>query len=98
MLSEEAHRAGFYPIFGTHDDRIISRVIEIANRRKWRKEEYEFEMLYGVRVEYQKELIQAGEQLRLYLPFGTDWWPYAVRRVGESSKNAKFLIKSLLSI
>ena len=98
MLSEEAHRAGFYPIFGTHDDRMISIVIEIANRRKWGKEEYEFEMLYGVRVEYQKELIQAGEQLRLYLPFGTDWWPYAVRRVGESSKNAKFLIKSLLSI
>lgn len=98
MLSDEAHSTGFYPIFGTHDDRMISKIIEIANRRKWEKEEYEFEMLHGVRGDYQEKLVQAGEQLRLYLPFGTDWWPYAVRRVGESHKNAKFLIKSLFNI
>lgn len=97
MLSEKAHQTGFYPIFGTHDDRIIDEIINIADARGWEKDEYEFEMLYGVRSEYQEELVQAGEKLRLYVPFGTDWWPYAVRRVGESSKNAKFLLKSLVS-
>jgi proline dehydrogenase len=93
MLSGEARETGFYPIFGTHDDRLIDRIIEIAHSRKWKKEEYEFEMLYGVRNEYEEELVRAGEQLRLYLPFGTDWWPYSVRRVGESPKNARFLSK-----
>jgi proline dehydrogenase len=97
MLSEEARGTGFYPIFGTHDDGIIDKIINIANSRKWKKDEYEFEMLYGVRTSYQKQLVHAGGKLRLYLPFGTDWWPYAVRRVGESPKNAKFLFKSLIS-
>ena len=95
MLSDEAHNTGFYPVFGTHDDQMIDKIIEIADRRNWNKNEYEFEMLFGVRDEYQKKLVQDGEQLRLYLPFGTDWWPYAVRRVGESLKNAKFLFRSL---
>lgn len=97
MLSEEAHEAGFYPIFGTHDDRMIDQIISLAHSRKWKKKEYEFEMLYGVRRMVQEQLVRAGEQLRLYLPFGTDWWPYAVRRVGESPRNAKFLIRSLIS-
>lgn len=96
MLSEEAHDNGFYPIFGTHDDRIIDEIIEIAHSRKWKNDEYEFEMLYGVRTEYQKRIVRDGRRLRLYLPFGTDWWPYAVRRVGESFKNAKFLFRSLM--
>ena len=95
MFSDEARQNRFYPIFGTHDDRLIDKIIEIANRKRWKKEEYEFEMLYGVRVYLQEKLVQNGEQLRLYLPFGIDWWPYAVRRVGESSKSAKFLLKSL---
>ena len=97
MLSTEARERKFYPIFGTHDDRIIDKIIKIANDRNWEKNEYEFEMLYGVRKNYQKELVKNGEQLRLYLPFGTDWWPYAVRRVGESPKNALFLANSLVS-
>ncbi len=97
MLSTEARDNGFYPVFGTHDDRIIDKIIEIAHSRHWNKQEYEFEMLLGVRREYQKKLVQNGEQVRLYLPFGTDWWPYAVRRVGESPRNAKFLIKSIFN-
>ena len=98
MLSDEARRKEFYPVFATHDEPLIEKIIGIANQQGWAKEDYEFEMLYGVRVDLQEKLIQRGEQLRLYLPFGTDWWPYAVRRVGESSKNAKFLVRSLLAI
>jgi proline dehydrogenase len=98
MLSDEARRRGSYPIFATHDDRLIDKITGIADRQGWQKEEYEFEMLYGVRGDLQEKLVQRGEQLRLYLPFGTDWWPYAVRRVGESPKNAKFLLRSLFAI
>ena len=96
MLSDEARHSGFYPIFGTHDDKLINRIIEIADSRGWEKEKYEFEMLYGVRNDLQKKLVHKGEQVRVYLPFGTDWWSYAVRRVGESLKSAKFLLRSLV--
>jgi len=97
MLSDEARQKGFYPIFATHDDTLIDKIIELAGKQGWDKKEYEFEMLYGIRVELQEKLIQNGEQLRLYLPFGTDWWSYAVRRVGESPKNAKFLVRALVA-
>lgn len=97
MLSAEARENGFYPIFATHDDRLIAQIITLADKRGWHKHEYEFEMLYGVRVELQEKLVRKGEQLRLYVPFGTDWWPYAVRRVGESPKNAQFLLRSLFA-
>jgi proline dehydrogenase len=97
MLSDEARQNGFYPIFATHDDKLMDKIIDLASKQGWDKREYEFEMLYGVRLELQEKLIQNGEQLRLYLPFGTDWWPYAVRRIGESPKNAKFLLRSLFA-
>jgi proline dehydrogenase len=97
MLSDEARRNGFYPIFATHDDGLIDRIIAMADRGAWPKEAYEFEMLYGVRSDLQAKLVQRGEQVRLYVPFGTDWWPYAVRRVGESPKNARFLLRSLFA-
>lgn len=98
MLSDEARQNGFYPIFATHDHHLIGQITNMAHHRGWVKDTYEFEMLYGVRTDLQKKLIQRGEQLRLYLPFGVDWWPYAVRRVGESRKNVLFLLRSLLSV
>jgi len=96
MLSSEAKKNKFYPIFATHDEKMIYYILEKADKNNWQKGEYEFEMLYGVRKELQNQLVNNGEQLRLYLPFGIDWWPYAVRRVGESSKNMNFLIRSLI--
>ena len=97
MLSSEARDNGFYPVFGTHDDRMIHRIIELAVSRNWKPHEYEFEMLYGVRPAFQEILVKQGATLRLYMPFGTDWWPYAVRRVGENPKNAGFLLKAMIN-
>jgi len=97
MLSDKARASNFYPIFGTHDDKLIAKIIETAKSNGWGKGSYEFELLYGVRTDLQNDLIKNGESLRLYLPFGVDWWPYAIRRIGESSKNAKFLMRSLFS-
>lgn len=97
MLSDKARQNGFYPIFATHDDSLVKQIIKLARHQGWAKERYEFEMLYGVRVNLQEQLVKSGEQVRLYLPFGVDWWPYAVRRVGENPANAHFLLRSLLN-
>lgn len=95
MLSSDSKKKGFYPIFATHDDNIINKINLYAEENSWGKKEYEFEMLYGVRVDYQNELVKQGYKLRLYLPYGEDWWPYAIRRVGENPKNIKYLFRNL---
>ncbi len=97
MLSAEAKHSGFRPVFGTHDDALIAEIRRIARNGGWRTGQYEFEMLYGVRTALQRHLHDAGEQVRLYLPFGRDWWPYAVRRVGENPRNATLLARTLVS-
>lgn len=95
MLSPAAREAGFYPVFGTHDDRLATSIIEAAQHESWAPGQFEFEMLYGVRPDWQLKLRQMGYQVRVYLPFGNDWWPYAVRRVGENPRNAWLLARSL---
>lgn len=94
MLSDEVKKSGFYPIFATHDDQMIDKINEIASENNWVKSEYEFEMLYGVRIDYQKELVMKGYKIRLYIPYGKDWCPYAIRRVGENPKNIKYLLRN----
>jgi proline dehydrogenase len=97
MLSADAKARGFRPVFGTHDDMLIADIRLLAEKGDWQPGQYEFEMLYGVRTELQRLLHEAGEQVRLYLPFGRDWWPYAVRRVGESPRSAALLARALVS-
>jgi proline dehydrogenase len=97
MLSAEAKASGFRPVFGTHDDALIAEVRRIAKSGGWQPGQYEFEMLYGVRAELQRQLRAAGEQVRVYLPYGRDWWPYAVRRIGESPRNAALLARTVIS-
>jgi proline dehydrogenase len=95
MLSREARDAGFYPIVATHDDKLQAHAIEQAQKYGWRPDEYEFEMLVGVREELAERLAASGQRVRLYLPFGRDWWPYAMRRIGENPGNAWLLARSL---
>lgn len=98
MLSDRAREAGFYPIFATHDDRLVDDIVEWADAADWPRERYEFEMLYGVRPELQEDLARGGLRVRAYVPFGGEWWPYAARRVGESPRNAVFLLRALGSL
>ena len=95
MLSHEAREAGFYPVFGTHDDRLAGAIMALARERGWSPDAFEFEMLYGVRPDWQLALRGLGYNVRVYLPFGGDWWPYAIRRVGENPGNAWLLARSL---
>ena len=95
MLSREARESGFYPVFGTHDDRLAGAIMALARERGWDPDAFAFEMLYGVRPDWQLALRALGYNVRVYLPFGGDWWPYAIRRVGENPRNAWLLARSL---
>ena len=97
MLAKEAKLTGFYPIFATHDHSLHAYVIERARVNGWRPGSYEFEMLYGARNDVAEHLVSQGERVRLYLPFGKDWWPYAIRRVGENPQSVTLLWRSLFS-
>ena len=96
MFSREAREKGFYPIVATHDHRLHDFAIKIARRNGWEAGQYEFEMLLGVRSNIARELALQGERVRVYVPFGLDWWPYAVRRIGENPHNALLLARSLI--
>lgn len=98
LLSREAKQNGVYPIFATHDDKMIDTINTIAEQNGWQKDQYEFEMLLGVRETYQKKLVSQGYKVRLYTPFGKDWWAYAVRRIGENPKNFKMLLLSIFKL
>lgn len=95
MLSQAAREAGFYPIIATHDARLHDFAIAQARRNGWEPGSYEFEMLLGVREDVAKRLSENGERVRLYVPFGRDWWPHAARRLGENPANAALLARSL---
>lgn len=95
MLSREAKAAGFYPIIATHDDRLHREAMGLARANGWPPHTYEFEMLKGVRSDVAARLAAGGERVRLYLPFGVDWFPYAMRRIGENPRNAVLLGRSL---
>jgi proline dehydrogenase len=95
LLSRAAREAGVYPAFATHDHRLIEEIIAQAGAHDWPADAYEFEMLYGVRPELQRELARRGHRVRVYLPFGSDWFPYAIRRVGESPRNLRFVTSAL---
>lgn len=97
MFSPRAKENGFYPIIATHDGRIQEFAMDVAQRNGWEPQQYEFEMLLGVRSDRARSLAQLGERVRLYVPFGRDWWPYAVRRIGENPRNAILLARSLIN-
>ncbi|MBB4285541.1 proline dehydrogenase family protein [Roseospira goensis] len=96
MFGPEARDRGFYPIVATHDDRLIAHARERARADGWVPGTYEFEMLLGVREPLARALAAEGERVRLYVPFGRDWWPYSVRRIGETPANALLLARSLV--
>lgn len=96
-LSSPDRTERFYPSFATHDERLQAQIARLADAAGVGRGGYEFEMLYGVRNDLAERLARAGHCVRLYMPFGTDWWPYALRRVGENPRNVFMLARALLS-
>lgn len=87
---------GVYPAIATHDERIIREALEYVEGRSIRKDSFEFQMLYGIRRDLQQELIGQGFRLRLYVPYGTEWYPYFMRRLAERPANLWFVLRNLL--
>jgi proline dehydrogenase len=97
MFSRGARDSGFYPSIATHDDQLQRYAAERASETGWPDDAWEIEMLLGVRDDLAAALAANGRRVRLYLPFGRDWWPYAIRRIGENPGNAALLARSLIS-
>jgi len=94
-----AHRLlveGTYPAIATHDVRIIEEVKRFAREHDIAPGRYEFQMLYGIRRDLQAALTGEGYRVRVYVPFGKEWFPYFMRRLGERPANVGFVLKNLL--
>ncbi len=87
---------GTNPAIATHDERMVQLAIAIVKERKLPPDRFEFQMLYGVRRDLQRMLVQAGYRLRLYVPYGDAWYPYFMRRLAERPANVVFLARNLL--
>jgi proline dehydrogenase len=87
---------GNYPAIATHDPRMIDGALEAATRYGRTAEEFEFQMLFGVRRDLQTRLAAQGYRVRLYVPFGDAWYPYFMRRLAERPANVVFLARNLL--
>jgi proline dehydrogenase len=87
--------SGTFGRFATHDHRIIARIRNLARRHQVVPGGYEFQLLYGVREPLQRELVACGEQVRVYVPFGDQWYPYLTRRLAERPANLLFFLRAL---
>jgi proline dehydrogenase len=86
--------SGFYHGIATHDPKMIAAAIRCAADKKISKEEFEFQMLYGVRTDLQRQLVRDGFRLRIYIPYGQDWFPYFMRRLAERPANLAFFVRN----
>jgi proline dehydrogenase len=82
---------GNYPGIATHDERIIAAAKRFAAEKRIESHRYEFQMLYGVRRDLQERLVREGYRMRVYVPFGTQWYPYLMRRLAERPANVAFM-------
>jgi proline dehydrogenase len=88
--------AGNYPGIATHDEAIIADAKRFARANQIASSRYEFQMLYGVRRDLQDQLVREGYRMRVYVPFGTQWYPYLMRRLAERPANVAFLTGNVL--
>jgi len=87
---------GHYPAIATHDPAMIELARTIAREHQIAPDRFEFQMLYGVRRDLQAMLVKAGYRVRVYIPFGREWFPYFMRRLGERPANVMFVIRGIL--
>ena len=89
-------KSGVYHGLATHDEKIIREAQAFATSEKISRDSFEFQMLYGIRRDLQQSLVRDGWRMRVYIPFGTEWYPYFMRRLGERPANVFFIAKNML--
>jgi proline dehydrogenase len=87
---------GTYPAFATHDVALLDEIKAYAAERGLARDRYEFQMLYGIRRDLQTAFVTDGYRMRVYVPFGREWFPYFMRRLGERPANVWFVLRALL--
>ena len=92
LLSE-----GTYPAIATHDPAMIDETRRFATEHGIGTDRFEFQMLYGIRRDLQAALVRAGYRVRVYIPFGSQWFPYFMRRLAERPANVGFVIRGILA-
>src|SRR2546429_9699741 len=85
-----------YHAIATHDPQLIAATIRHAAEKGNSKDDFEFQMLYGVRTDLQRRLVKDGYRVRIYIPFGNDWFPYFMRRLAERPANVGFILRNFL--
>ena len=88
-------KSGVYHGLATHDENIINQAKAFALSEKISRDAFEFQMLHGIRRDLQQSLVQNGWRMRVYIPFGTEWYPYLMRRLAERPANVLFIAKNL---
>jgi len=96
LLMKMLLKSGIYHGLATHDPSIIEQAKSFATRENIPRESFEFQMLYGIRRDLQQSLVKQGWRMRVYIPFGTEWYPYLMRRLAERPANVLFIAKNLL--
>ena len=94
MLSSKAHQNGVYLGVATHDDTMIEATTAHVQAEDFPNDAFEFQMLYGIRRDLQESLVKNGYQVRVYIPYGTAWYPYFMRRLAERPANLWFFISN----
>jgi proline dehydrogenase len=95
-LMERLLLADVQPAIATHDPKLIAKAISIVEREGIGRDRFEFQMLYGVRRDLQRTLIDRGYQVRIYVPYGTEWYPYFMRRLAERPANVAFMVRAIV--
>jgi len=95
-LVERMLKAGGHTAVATHDERLIERTVRFAEAEDIPKERFEFQMLYGVRPQLQLDLVRRGYKVLVATPYGPEWYPYLMRRLGERPANLLFFLKNTL--
>jgi proline dehydrogenase len=95
-LTKTLLKSGLYHGIATHDERIIRETIAFARKENIPADAFEFQMLYGIRRDLQEKLVRDGYRMRVYVPFGSEWYPYFMRRLAERPANVLFIAKNML--
>jgi proline dehydrogenase len=94
-LAKILMKSGIYHGLATHDENMVRQAEAFAKQEKIAPEAFEFQMLYGIRRDLQQSLVRRGWRVRVYIPFGTEWYPYFMRRLGERPANVFFIARNL---
>jgi proline dehydrogenase len=95
-LTKILMKSGVYHGLATHDEKIILQAQAFATRENIARDAFEFQMLYGIRRDLQESLVREGWRMRVYVPFGAEWYPYLMRRLAERPANVGFVARNLL--